>query len=419
MENEVKNNYFIGIIGALIGAFIGAIPWILMYVFANMMYAILAILIVICSFYGYKITKAKIDKKLPIILSITSFVSITITMFVIIPICMMIQNGVEVSIGTLQFIYSYDQFLTAIVGDYIISLLFCIAIISGIIINLNKQIKNGVESKDIKIISQDSGNGTYSKEEIEIVKNAFEKNDCMNKNHTISKELILEDLERNFDNEKATKIFDYLKIQQIIKKKSGKYYFSEKAQKSALYRYGITSLRTFVIVIIIAIVLAGIIIFTEEKNNSNTNNLVANNENNTVEKRTYDFGVNNLKLEVPEDMFVLSDSEINTYFGTSYANTYDFIAVSSDFNRIVMALETEKTDKSAKEYLKEAIGDDTVQIKEEKIEDNTFYTATYTYEDNEQNYVAINCVYDAGDKFICMILDSLESNQINLKDVIR
>ena len=60
MENEVKNNYFIGIIGALIGAFIGAIPWILMYVFANMMYAILAILIVICSFYGYKITKAKI-----------------------------------------------------------------------------------------------------------------------------------------------------------------------------------------------------------------------------------------------------------------------------------------------------------------------------------------------------------------------
>lgn len=419
MENEVKNNYFIGIIGALIGAFIGAIPWILMYVFANMMYAILAILIVICSFYGYKITKAKIDKKLPIILSITSFVSITITMFVIIPICMMIQNGVEVSIGTLQFIYSYDQFLTAIVGDYIISLLFCIAIISGIIINLNKQIKNGVESKDIKIISQDSGNGTYSKEEIEIVKNAFEKNDCMNKNHTISKELILEDLERNFDNEKATKIFDYLKIQQIIKKKSGKYYFSEKAQKSALYRYGITSLRTFVIVIIIAIVLAGIIIFTEEKNNSNTNNLVANNENNTVENRTYDFGVNNLKLEVPEDMFVLSDSEINTYFGTSYANTYDFIAVSSEFNRIVMALETEKTDKSAKEYLKEAIGDDTVQIKEEKIEDNTFYTATYTYEDNEQNYVAINCVYDAGDKFICMILDSLESNQINLKDVIR
>ena len=69
MDENIKNNYLLGIIGAIIGAFIGAIPWILMYVFGNMMYAILAILIVICSFYGYKITKAKIDKKLPIILS--------------------------------------------------------------------------------------------------------------------------------------------------------------------------------------------------------------------------------------------------------------------------------------------------------------------------------------------------------------
>ena len=72
MGENVKNNYLIGMIGALVGALIGAIPWVLMYVFGNMMYAILAILIVICSFYGYKITKATIDKKLPIILSIAS-----------------------------------------------------------------------------------------------------------------------------------------------------------------------------------------------------------------------------------------------------------------------------------------------------------------------------------------------------------
>ena len=74
MEEKVKNNYALGIIGALIGAFIGAVPWVLMYVFANMMYSILAILIVLCSFYGYKLTKAKIDKKLPVILSIASFI---------------------------------------------------------------------------------------------------------------------------------------------------------------------------------------------------------------------------------------------------------------------------------------------------------------------------------------------------------
>ena len=63
MEEQTKNKYVIGVIGALIGALIGAIPWVLMYIFANMMYALLSMLIVLCSYYGYKLTKAKIDKK--------------------------------------------------------------------------------------------------------------------------------------------------------------------------------------------------------------------------------------------------------------------------------------------------------------------------------------------------------------------
>lgn len=415
MEENIKNNYLVGIIGALIGAFIGAIPWVLMYVFGNMMYAILAILIVICSFYGYKITKATIDKKLPIILSIASFISITVTMFVIIPICMMIQNEVEVSTETFEILYSNDQFLTAMVGDYIISLLFCLVVIGGIIVNLNKQIKNGVESKDIKIIAQDAGNEEFSKEDIEVVKNAFERNECMSKEHTITKELILEELERTFDKEKAERIFEYLKIQKIIRKKSGKYYFLEKAQKNTFYRYGVTSIRTFIIVMVIAVALAGIIIFTEDQNNT-TNNL---GESSTVESRTYDFGVNNLKLEVPEDMHILSAEEITYYFAPEYANMYDCLAASDDFNKIIMVFSREKTDQSAKDYLSESIGDEDIEIKEEKINDNTFYTVAFTYEDNEQNYITINCVYDAGDKFICMVLDSLQSDMISLENVIK
>lgn len=415
MEENVKNNYLIGMIGALVGALIGAIPWVLMYVFGNMMYAILAILIVICSFYGYKITKATIDKKLPIILSIASFISITVTMFVIIPICMMIQNEVGVSTETFEILYSNDQFLTAMVGDYIISLLFCLVVIGGIIVNLNKQIKNGVESKDIKIIAQDAGNEEFSKEDIEVVKNAFERNECMSKERTITKELILEELERTFDKEKAERIFEYLKIQKIIRKKSGKYYFLEKAQKNTFYRYGLTSIRTFVIVMVIAVALAGIIIFTEDQN-STTNNL---GESSTIESRTYDFGVNNLKLEVPEDMHILSAEEITYYFAPEYANMYDCLAASDDFNKIIMVFSREKTDQSAKDYLSESIGDEDIEIKEEKINDNTFYTVAFTYEDNEQDYITINCVYDAGDKFICMVLDSLQNDMLSLEDVIK
>ena len=105
MEEEVKNNYVLGALGALVGAFIGVIPWILMYVFGNMMYSLLAILIVLCSFYGYKLTKAKIDKKVPVILSIASFISITVTMFVIIPMCLMAKEGMPISMEDFVTLY--------------------------------------------------------------------------------------------------------------------------------------------------------------------------------------------------------------------------------------------------------------------------------------------------------------------------
>ena len=50
MEEEQKNRYIIGTIGALIGAFIGAIPWNLMYEYGNTIYALLSILIVVTAF---------------------------------------------------------------------------------------------------------------------------------------------------------------------------------------------------------------------------------------------------------------------------------------------------------------------------------------------------------------------------------
>ena len=177
MEEEVKNNYVLGVIGALIGALIGAIPWILCYIFANMIYAILSIVIVLGGFYGYKLTKAKIDKKLPVILSITSFISITMTMFIFIPLAWMAKEEIPISMDNFILMYQYDEFTGAIIGDYIISLLFCILVISGIIYNLNKQIKQGVDSKDIKILTQDASNDAFSKEDIEKIKNIFEKND--------------------------------------------------------------------------------------------------------------------------------------------------------------------------------------------------------------------------------------------------
>lgn len=425
MEEEVKNNYVLGALGALVGALIGAIPWILMYVFGNMMYSLLAILIVLCSFYGYKLTKAKIDKKVPVILSIASFISITVTMFVIIPMCLMAKEGMPISMEDFVTLYQYDEFTSAMIQDYIVALLFCLVVIGGIVYNLNKQIKEGKESKDIKLLSNDVSNEVFSNEDIEKVKAVFEKSDAMTKNHTISKELVMEELYKEFDEQKANGIFNYLKAQRIIKKKSRQYYFSEKAQNSAWHRYGITSLKTFVIVMVLAIIIACIIIFVEDDtNNDNLNELQDSALTDTTRSNVYDVGVDNIKLEFPEDIVILTQEETAYYFGEMYASAYDCLAMSSDFSKMVMVFSDEKSnydvEYTAEEYLKAALDNAEIEVKEQEISGHTFYMAEQTYEEDDGNsYVEADYVYDAGDRFICMIFDSLESDRIDVSQIIK
>lgn len=425
MEEEVKNKYVLGTIGALVGAFIGAIPWILMYVYGNMMYSLLAILIVLGGFYGYKVTKAKIDKKLPVILSIASFISITATMFIIIPMCLMAEEGMPISVDNLISLYNYDEFMSAMIQDYVVALLFCLVVIGGIVYNLNKQIKEGKDSKDIKLLSNDASNEVYSKEDIAKVKSVFEKSDAMSKKNTIDKEMVLEELYKEFDEQKANGIFNYLKAQQIIKKKSGKYYFSEKAQNSTWYRYGLTSVKTFVIVIVLATIIASIIIFTEnEDNNDNVNELQDLALSNTDRSNIYDAGVDNIKLELPEDMIILTQEEATYYFGEMYASFYDCLALNSDFSKMVMVFSDDKssygTEYTAEDYLKLALDDTEVEVKEKEISGHKFQMAEQTYEAEDGNtYVREDYVYDTGDKFICMSFDSLESDRIDVSQIIK
>lgn len=424
MEEEVKNKYVLGVIGALVGAFVGAIPWILMYVFANMMYSILAILIVLGSFYGYKLTKAKIDKKLPVILSIASFISITVTMFIIIPMCLMAQEDLPVTLENLLALYQYDEFTSAMMTDYMVSIIFCLIIIGGIIYNLNKQIREGVDSKDIKLISQDASNSVFSNEDIEKVRNIFEKNDAMDKHHTITKDLVMEDIVREFGEDKGKRIFDYLKVQQIIKKKSGKFYFSEKAQNSTFYRYGLTSIKTFIIIFVIAVVIACIIIFWGGNSNNNLDTLQSNTLSDTTRVNTYELGVDDITLEFPTDIIMLTEDEITYYFGEAYANAYDCLAMSSDFSKMVMIFTDSKSnyeeEYTPEEYLKMSLQDESIEVRKQEVSGHTFYVTEQTYEGEDGNtYVEQDYIYDAGDRFVCLVFDSLESDKINVGEIIK
>ena len=80
-----KRGYIRGILGGLIGGFIASVPWILMYVYGNMILSLLAIIIAIGVLKGYQICKGKIDNKLPVIIIVISLLCVTVSTLLIIP----------------------------------------------------------------------------------------------------------------------------------------------------------------------------------------------------------------------------------------------------------------------------------------------------------------------------------------------
>lgn len=424
MEEQVKNRYVIGTIGALIGGLIGSVPWILSYVFANMIYAILSVVIVVCAFYGYKLTKAKMDKKLPIILSVVSFIAITVTMLVAIPLIYMSKEGVTISFETFQRIYQIEEVSSVIFTDYVISLIFCILVIGCIIYNLNKQIKHGVQDKDIRIITQSVENEMFSKEDIERAREVFERNDALNKKHTITKELIVEDLQREFGNEKGSKIFEYLKIEGVIKKKSNKYYFSEKAQNSPYYRYEFTNVKIFIIVVIIAVAIAALMYFTKtypgRQDETNINDIV---QGEVIS--SYTIENTDITLEFDEDMINLSDEQITYYFGEGYSEVYESIITSSDFEKMVMVIQNNKSgfdeDYTARQFLEDIAAEyeEETEVVEKEISGKTFYVLEREYEANEGTYLEQDYIYDSGDNFVCIIFDNVKENAMNPEEIIK
>jgi len=142
---EKEKNYVLGIIGALIGGLIASLPWIICYVYLEMLLSLLALPIAWGALKGYQLFKGKEDEKLPIIISIISIVVISVVTLVIIPLLLLAQEGLTVSFEMFQLLYEFNDFKSAIIKDYIFSLLFTILGISGII----KQLKQNVSAPNI------------------------------------------------------------------------------------------------------------------------------------------------------------------------------------------------------------------------------------------------------------------------------
>lgn len=243
---EENRNYISGIIGALIGGLIASIPWILMYVYGEMIFSLLAIIIAMGALKGYQLLKGKIDGKLPVIIVVVSIVCVTISTLLIIPVLLMAKEGIDISFENLKILYEYDEFFSAIMKDYIVSLFFTFLGISGVINNIKKQIYDG-ETKEIKL----NFNNQANKEQREIIKNVFIKLNALDKSSATSKDNIFNELE----NSDLKLLFNTLKQQQIIRKYKGNYYYSVKNEQSFIRRFLLIYLKIMLVIVIIFLII--------------------------------------------------------------------------------------------------------------------------------------------------------------------
>lgn len=228
----MEKSYAKGILGAILGGLVASLPWILAYVYGNMIIAALAIIIAIGALKGYQILNGKVDKKLPIIIAIISLLCVTISTLVIIPLLLLLKEGVGASLTNLELLYSDSEFFAALMGDYIISVLFTILGMSGVIKTIKTEIENSKDKDNIKV---EIGNGTKQDREKIIqyflTKNAVDANTATE---------IEETAELN-ENALASLIQN-----AVIVKKGDKYYYSfendeknKKAEKKSAIFVGI------------------------------------------------------------------------------------------------------------------------------------------------------------------------------------
>lgn len=364
-ENDaIQNNskhYFLGTLGAIIGAFVASIPWILMYVYGNMILAALSILIAIGALKGYQIFKGTIDKKLPVIISIVSLLAVIITTLLIIPMLLIMQDGYAPTIENFQLLYGNEEFLSAIIHDLIISIIFTILGISGVISNINKQINDSsTPLKEIKISSTLSDPNQFVNQDqaVHSVKDVFINHDAMSKETAIDKNTILTELK---ELENGKQLFNTLRTQQIIRKYKGKYYFSEKAEKSVGYRFGLLFGKVMIVVIIIVIAMISLIVLLDNSADDNTtkNSLTNDISQSTTKTTCYSLPSFGMEFTLPDNMYFASDSDLEYIFGSSAADFYEFALYNQEdlFSCFTKKIDEDELD-SYYDSLKESFEED-------------------------------------------------------------
>lgn len=284
---EENRNYITGIIGALIGGLIATIPWIITYVYLNMMLSLLAIFIAAGALKGYQLFKGKIDKKLPMIITSISVLCVTLATLVIIPILLLSKNGLYIDSTNYLNLFQSKEFVGAIVRDFIIAIIFTFLGISGIIANLKKQLADGDTNI---VINYNRPNPFISKESTDLIKEQFLKLNALDKTNTTTKEMVL----NGIDLENKELIFNYMVNSGMIKKYQGNFYFCSKNYDHPVKR----AFKIAAIVVITIIVLSVLIVILFDDEEPTRIEEPAQ----TIEENTYNVAKGYILVETDEDV---------------------------------------------------------------------------------------------------------------------
>ena len=306
MNQKVK-----GIIGALLGALIFSIPWVIVYVYLNYILSILALLIAYGSLLFYKKFGGIITKKTSVLITISSLLAITVSTFLIMPILLIAKEGNGLDLSYLEVLYASKEFTTALTHDYIISVIFTFLGIGGIIANINKEAytnkidtSNGNSEEDITKATLE--------EQIKYIEKIYEKYNAFSKETSVPSNIITLDLSN-----KVSLFYKMKKLGYIVTSSFNKTYFDKdaldnpvKAKKNAKNNTLKPILLTVLLVIILGFVL--IIVSPEEDNDIDPDN--------NITEKLYIYG--NISLTLPNtfkedthytDYKTYSNYDLNSY----------------------------------------------------------------------------------------------------------
>ncbi|MBR2289530.1 MAG: hypothetical protein IJ867_02725 [Clostridia bacterium] len=253
---EVKGSYLTGLIGAVVGAIIATIPWVLVYVYLQYILSVLAMLVAFGAFYGYKIGKGKMGKGVTAIVVIVSLLAIVGATLGVIPAIIATQNDYEISA-----VYQNEEFMSGLYTDLAVSMLFAIlgiaAAIPSIKMNIKKasgvsNAKDEVAQKQEELIEAQVNSKLKGKkrEEVDIVRNAFKQLNAYTKETAVSKEEIVSAMQ----NEKAEKLFKKYKNLGIIAKYKESYYYDKTKEVFLTNNIWTSLIWVVMIVVIVSIV---------------------------------------------------------------------------------------------------------------------------------------------------------------------